>query len=187
MSSSCCCRRRELENFDFQQAQFAVGDDEEIAAAAGRIEKAESRELFVEAPQFGFAAFGALEFGAQVVEEKRADDFEDVALAGVMPADLPALLRLHDGLKERAEDGGRDARPVEARAGQQGVAHVAVEVGEAEVFRKEFAVDVGECGQSFVEVLLALVGRRVEHVEEPREMRAEVGAVFGGVVLACRA
>ena len=122
-------------------------------------------------------AFGALELGPQVVEEQGADDLEDVALAGVVAADLPALLRLHDALEERAENGGRDARPVEARAGQQAVAHVAVEVGEAEVLGEELAVDVGEGGQSFVEVLLALLGRRVEHVEEPRQVQAEVGAV----------
>ena len=47
---------------------------------------------------------------------------------------------------------------------------------------KEFAVDVGECGESFVEILLALFGRRVQHVEEAREVQAEVGAVLGGAV-----
>ena len=60
----------QLEDFDFQQAQLAVGDDEEIAAAAGGVEEAEAGELFVEASQFGFVALGALEFRAQVVEEQ---------------------------------------------------------------------------------------------------------------------
>ena len=69
-------------------------------------------------------------FGAEFVEEQRADDFEDVALASVMRANLAALFVVHDGLKERAEDGGRDARPVLARAAEQGVAHVAVEIGK---------------------------------------------------------
>ena len=60
----------QLEDFDFQQSQFAIGDDEEVAAAARRVEEAELRELLVEAPQFGFVALDALEFGAQIVEEK---------------------------------------------------------------------------------------------------------------------
>src|ERR1035437_6410094 len=148
-----------LEDFDFQQTQFAVGNDEEIAAAAGRIEEAQAREFLVEAFQFGFAALGALEFPAQVIEEKRANDLEDVALAGVMPANLSPFLRLHDGLKERTANGGGDARPVEAGGGNESVAHVAVEVGEAEILGKEFAVDIGECGKGFVEILLAFFGR----------------------------
>ena len=173
----------QLEHFDFQQAQFAVGDDEEVAAAAGGVEKAQARKFLVEAPQFGLVAFDALKFGAQIVQEQRADDFEDVAFAGVMRADLPPLLRLHDGLKERAENGGRNARPVEARAGEQRVAHVAVEIGEAEIFGEQLAVDVGKCGERFVEVLLALLRRRVEHFKEAREVHARVRAVGGGAVL----
>ena len=54
----------QLEDFDFKQAQFAVGDDKEIAAAASGIEKAEARELLMEAFKFGFADFGALKFRA---------------------------------------------------------------------------------------------------------------------------
>src|SRR5271157_2066946 len=95
-----------LEDFDFQQTQLTVGNDEKIATAARRIEEAQSREFPVEASQFGFAAFGALEFPAQVVEEKRSNDLEDVALAGVVPANLSPFLLLHDGLKERTENGG---------------------------------------------------------------------------------
>jgi Zn-dependent M28 family amino/carboxypeptidase len=37
------------ENLDFHQTQFTVRDDQEIAAAARRIEEAQSRELLVEA------------------------------------------------------------------------------------------------------------------------------------------
>ena len=57
------------------------------------------------------------------------------------------------------------------------VAHVAVEVGEAELLRKQIAVDVGERGQRLVEILLPLLRRRVEHVEQPRQVRPKVGAV----------
>ena len=114
-----------LEDFEFEQAQFAVGDDEEVAAAAGGVEECELAEFLVKVLQArlrrGAVVFDAFEFGAQVVEEQGADDFEDVALAGVVRADLAPLLGLHHGLKERAEDGGRDARPVETAAGQQRV------------------------------------------------------------------
>ena len=55
---------KQLENFDFQRPQFAVGNDEKIAAAARRVQKAESRDLFMESPQFGFVALGAPKFRA---------------------------------------------------------------------------------------------------------------------------
>ena len=66
-----------------------------------------------------------------------------------MPADLPPLLRVHDRLKKRTENRRGDARPVELRAGQQGIAHVAVEIGETEIFGKELAVDVGGMRREF--------------------------------------
>jgi hypothetical protein len=58
----------------------------------------------MESLQFGLAGFGALEFCAQIIEKERADDFQDVALVGVMPADLPSLSGLHDCLEQRAEN-----------------------------------------------------------------------------------
>ncbi len=91
-----------------------------------------------------------LELGAKFVEEQRADDFEDVALAGVVRPNLPALFVVHDGLKERAENGGRDARPIFARAGKQSVAHFAVEIGKAEMFAEQVAIDVGKLRERFV-------------------------------------
>lgn len=36
------------QHFEFQRAQFAVGDDQKIAAAAGRVEEGERAQLFVE-------------------------------------------------------------------------------------------------------------------------------------------
>jgi len=90
----------------------------------------------VKALEFGPTALDALELRPQIVEEEGADYFEDVTLAGVVSADLPPLLWLHDGLKERAEDGGRDARPIEPGAGEKGITHVAVKVGEPEFLRR---------------------------------------------------
>ena len=61
---------QQLEDFYFEQTQFAVGDDEEIAAAARRVQEAQCRDLFMESPELGFAPFGTLEFRAQVIEEE---------------------------------------------------------------------------------------------------------------------
>ena len=60
----------------------------------------------MEAAQLGLVLADALELGPEVVQKQGADDFEDVALAGVVAADLTAFARLHDGLEERAENGG---------------------------------------------------------------------------------
>src|ERR1019366_7418907 len=123
------------QDFELQLAQLAVGDDEEVAAAAGRIEEADFGQLVVKLVQARGAAGGAvgldaLELGAEVVEEQGADDFEDVLLRRVVPADAPAFLAVHNRLEERAEDGGGDGFPTEGAAGQQAVAHVSVELGE---------------------------------------------------------
>ena len=75
-----------------------------------------------------------------------------------MAADLPPFLWLHDGLKERAKNGGRNARPIEARAGEQRVPHIAVEIGKAERFGKQIAIDVRECRERFVKIFLSFLG-----------------------------
>jgi hypothetical protein len=98
-------------------------------------------------------------------------------------ADLAAILGIHDALKQGAEDGGRDVRPVKAAGGCEAVVHVAVEPGGGEALGEEFAVDIGEGVQVFVEKVGALVRRRVEHVEEGVELGAEVGTVLAGAVL----
>ena len=97
------------EHLDFQQPQLAVGDHQEVAAAAGRIEETQAGKLLVELLQLALVALDPLELRPQVVEEQRAHHLEDVALAGVVAADLPALARLHHALKQRAENGRRNA------------------------------------------------------------------------------
>ena len=59
-----------LEDFQFEQAQFAVSDDEEIAAAASGVEKGERAEFLMKFfHRLGVAARG-FEFFVEVVEEK---------------------------------------------------------------------------------------------------------------------
>lgn len=115
----------------------------------------------------------------QIVEEKRADHLKNVALVGVMPADLTPLLRFHNNLEQRTEDGRRNARPVEERTAKQSVAHIPVEIREIEILGEEFAVDVGECRESFVELFLAFIRWRIQYGKEVREVLTQVGAIFG--------
>ena len=155
-----------LEDFNFQQAQFAVGDDQEVAAAARRIEEAEGADFAVELPEQGLAAPGELEFLAQVVHEERVDNLEDVALGGVVPAGLAAFRGIHHALEERAEDGGRNGRPVELGTPQQCIAHSAVETGECQTLFEQLPVDVREGGEHVIEMRLSPLGRGVQHLEE---------------------
>ena len=62
-----------LEHLDFQQAKLAVGDDQEIAAAAGRVEESQPGQLLVELLQLVLVALDALELGPQVVEKQAAN------------------------------------------------------------------------------------------------------------------
>jgi len=130
-------------------------------------------------PASGPVGFEGLKLGAEIVEEQGADEFEDVFLGGVVRADLAAFLAVHDGLEQRAEDGGGDGVPPEAGTGEQAIAHVGVELGKVEALGKQVAVDVGELVQLLVEVLLPLAGIGVEDAEELFEADTEIGAVGG--------
>jgi hypothetical protein len=71
------------QEFHFEPAQLAVGDDEKVPAAAGRIEEGEPGEPFVERlqlrpPPTVLPGLEAVELGAQVVEEQGLDDLHDV-------------------------------------------------------------------------------------------------------------
>ena len=171
------------DDLDLQGAQLAVGDDEEVAAAARRVQEAQRAEFVLEALQRGAAVRvlarpQPLELGAQVVQEQRLDDLQDVLLGGVVGARGAAGRGLHDGLEQRAEDGGRDGGPVEAARVEQRLAHGRVEVGNAQRAAEQGAVDVREARQIFVERPLAAVLRRVEHLEQPRQPRPQVRAVL---------
>ena len=79
------------DDFDFEQPQFPVGDDEEVAAAARRIKERHAAEPRLELPERRKAAaaparFRALELGAQVVHEQRLDHLQDVLLGRVVRA-----------------------------------------------------------------------------------------------------
>jgi len=68
------------QHVQFEQTQLAVADDQKVATAAGRVEKAQGAQLFVKVEQPVALVPHALELGAQAVEEQRLDELEDVFL-----------------------------------------------------------------------------------------------------------
>jgi hypothetical protein len=112
------------QHVQLQQAQLAVADHQEIAAAAGRVEKREGAQLLVELEQPVAVAFDLLELGAQLIQKQRLDQLEDVLLAGVVRAQVAARLLVHDALEQAAEDGRADGRPVQ-RAGVEQASRMA--------------------------------------------------------------
>ena len=90
-------RRAKLaEHLDFEQAEFPVGDDEEIAAAAGGIEEGHLTEALMEGSQRRLpppsARLDALQLRPEIIQEERPDHLEDVPLGGVVRA-LSAAFR----------------------------------------------------------------------------------------------
>ena len=87
------------EDFEFEEAQLAVGDDEEIAASASGIEEFEGAEFFVELGEFVVVVANGLELAPKLVEEERFDEFKDVCFAGVVGTEVAAFDRVHYALK----------------------------------------------------------------------------------------
>ena len=58
--------------------------------------------------------------------------------------------------------------------------HRRVEIGNGEPRREQIAVDVGKAGQVLIELGLPPVHGRIQHLEQPHEPEAQVGAVFAG-------
>ena len=176
------------QHVDLQRPKLAVGDDQEVAAAARGVEEPQRAELVPEPPQIGHcaavpASLQPPELGPQVVEEQRLDHLQDVLLGRVMSPLGAALSRLHDRLEQRPEDRRRDRRPVELSRVEQCSAHLGIEVRDADRSVEQFAVHVREPRQVLVQLRLPPVGRRVEYLEQAHEPRAEVGAIGGRALL----
>ena len=102
-----------LVDLGLDRPHFLVGDDKEIARAAGRIEHPDLRHALAQVEQLARVVARFLQLRAQVVEEQRIEHLQDVRHAGVVHAERAALLVLGDRLDHRAEDVGVDLRPVE--------------------------------------------------------------------------
>ena len=133
-----------FENIEFEGAEFTIGDDEEIAAAASGVEETERREFVMESGELLLAGLDGRKFRAEVVEKEGADELHNVAFGGVVGADLATFLGQHGGLEKRAEDGGGDFGPLETGTIEESLALAGSESGEAERFAEEFTIDIGE-------------------------------------------
>ena len=90
----------------------------------------------------------------------------------------PALLRVHDRLEQRAEDGRRNVRPVEAAGVEQRRPHGRVEGRDAQRPVEQGAVDIGEADKIFVERFLAFGLGCIQHLKQLGQTGACVRSVF---------
>ena len=126
----------------------------------------------------GTVALELLEVGTELIEEKRAQHFHDVAFAGVVRALLAAGLVVEHTLKERAEDGGGNFRPLEIATVEQRFAHPTGAAGEAEALGEQVAVHVTKAVERIGVVERGVGLRAVQPVEEAVQLRTEIGAVL---------
>src|SRR3546814_12041951 len=90
-----------LENFQLQQAQLPAGDDQEVAATAGRVQEFQRGQLAVQAGELLFVVSGLVQAHLPVVEEQRAATLEDVLLSGVVRARVAWRLAFRHRLEHR--------------------------------------------------------------------------------------
>ena len=177
-----------LQHAPFQIAQFAIGNDQEIARPAGRVKKGQPRQPIMKGAQRGVAAavLARLQGGELVVQffqEQRADDAKDRLFRGVMRALPPPGDLVDHSFKQRAEDRRRDLPPVEVAGVDQPVAQRIVEMSGADRLGEQAPVDIGIGAEMIGQAGLALIVRRVEHIEQLRQERAEIAAIGASALL----
>ena len=169
-----------------QAAQREVGLGQEVTRAAGGVEEGHSGYALLKGQQLPTAAtrfsdgFEVVKLVAQPIEEKRVDDAVNVLHRGVVHAARTTRFGVEGTLKHGAEDGGRDAAPVESLRGIDhqrmngfGAEHRYLPgVGLRGRDVEKSAVDIGQLGErTFIGV--ALVMRRVEDTEETDQFETE--------------
>src|SRR6266568_5893424 len=107
-----------------QQAQLAISNNKEVAAAASRVEESQVRKLFQKLEKLVPVALDLVELGPQLIEKKRVDQLEDIGFAGVVGTQITPGGSVHDRLEQRTEDGRRNAAPVKSTAVQQRFTHL---------------------------------------------------------------
>ena len=123
---------------------FLVGDDKEVAGAAGRIEDPDLRHALAQVEQHAGIVARLLKPRAQVVEEQRIEHLQDVRHAGVVHAERAALLILRDGLDHRPEDVRVDLRPIEIADMEEIGARDPAEARHVHAAREQAAVHIGK-------------------------------------------
>jgi len=157
----------------------AVEDDLRLAVrlgkgAAGGLLLAAGGGLFAGGEEVGHQAAGVGPVAAERLHDDRLDEGLDVLAAGVVGAELGALVGVEAALEEGAEDRGVDGAPVEARGGEEAADLVLGEREDAlggEEVAVEAADDVG------AEVAAAGHGG-----EELGDLAAEALGVVAGIV-----
>lgn len=102
-----------LVDLGFDRAHLLVGDDEEVARAAGRVEDPDTRHAVAQVQKLPGIVAGLFQLLAQVVEEERVEHLQDVGHAGVVHAERPALLVVGHCLDHRTENVGVDELPIQ--------------------------------------------------------------------------
>ena len=95
----------------FEFPQGAVGDEEEVAGAAGRVEDAELAEFREQGQQVGGGLGGGNAF-VPGADDGGADDLLDIGFVSEMGAEGVAFFLAEAGLEKRAEDDGLNVAPV---------------------------------------------------------------------------
>ena len=93
-------------------AQLLVGDVEEVARAAGRVEDVEGRERALRGLDV-LERLARLEPGQPGLDDRRPHYLHDVLLLGVVRAEAPLALASQRALEQEAEDRRLDQMPVE--------------------------------------------------------------------------
>ena len=123
-----------------------------------------------------------VELLAQTVEEKRTDHLQDVLFARVVRPEVVPLRLVHHALEHRAEDRGRNLRPIERTAVKKRSAHRGGERRYLQLVTEEIAVHVGERGNCLVTGRQPLLRRRVQHLKELGDANRKVAAVRRGLL-----
>ena len=174
-----------------QAAQREVGLGQEVARAAGGVEEGHSGYALLKGQQLPTATtrfgdgFEVVKLVAQPVEEERVDDAVNVLHRGVVHAARATRFGVEGTLKHGAEDGRRDAAPVESLRGvdHQRMNDFGTELGHLPgvglhgLIGEEPAVDIGQ-RRKLALIRVALVVRRVEDTEEANQLEAEVVGRF---------
>ena len=154
----------------FKTPQFPVGNDEEVAGTAGRIQKAQTGKLvlvFLQCLDFVLAGGGTvkniIQFAFQFIQEQGTDNLEDVFLRCVMRTKRSACLLIHDGLEHAAEDGRRNLAPFQSTAVEQKTPCPGIELRNFALLAEDVAIDIREFTQECWKVPLSLSLSYQEH------------------------
>ena len=95
----------------FEAAHFAVGDVEEVSAAAGGVQDADRLQASFERGEF-FECVGLGKCHREGIDDGRLHDAHDVGLSRVVRAHGVAFASVHGVLEDGSKDVGRDVGPV---------------------------------------------------------------------------